>query len=196
MDVQRTQREWSTICPVLRFDAAIQVTDWNLQPPALIFILFSDQAVINQREPRLAFVFHYGADSSARTVLVLTIAELGVCWGMVLCNQDNGELELIGRKIRFMSVRNCVQSFQDEYYRRIQTIYKHSSQTDREPLVRILKTSRNIEMDENSIKRENCSLRFDFHSPRKSVKFRKQINYYVIMCMATDFFYRKKYSSS
>ena len=111
---------------------------------------------------------------------------------MVLCNQDNGELELIGRKIRFMSVRNCVQSFQDEYYRRIQTIYKHSSQTDREPLVRILKTSRNIEMDENSIKRENCSLRFDFHSPRKSVKFRKQINYYVIMCMATDFFLQKK----
>ena len=43
-----------------------------------------------------------------------------LCWGMVLCNQDNGELELIGRKIRFMSAGNCVQTFQDEYYRRIQ----------------------------------------------------------------------------
>ena len=37
-----------------------------------------------------------------------------------LCNQDNGELELIGRKISFMlmSVGNWVQTFQDEYYSR------------------------------------------------------------------------------
>ena len=82
MVVQRTQREWKTGLQYVRSSDLMQPFMSQTEicsPPTLIFILFSDQAVINQREPRLAFVFHYGADSSARTVLVLTIAELGVC---------------------------------------------------------------------------------------------------------------------